>query len=125
MSNHGGRQLDGVPATLEVLPEIAAAVGGRVPVLLDGGVRRGRDVLAALALGADAVLVGRPILHGLAVDADQGVTDVLNVLLGELTDAMALAGVRTLADIGPDLVRPAGGADPRVLHSSALGALQP
>ncbi|MGY5059943.1 alpha-hydroxy acid oxidase [Streptomyces sp. 900105755] len=109
VSNHGGRQLDGVPATLDVLPEIAAAVGGRVPVLLDGGVRRGRDVLAALALGADAVLVGRPILHGLVVDAAQGVTDVLNILLGELTDAMALAGLRALADIDSELVRPAAG----------------
>ena len=106
VSNHGGRQLDGAPASLDALPEVAAAVAGRIPVLLDGGVRRGRDVLAALALGADAVLVGRPILHGLAVDADQGVTDVLNILLGELTDAMALAGLGALADIGPDLVRP-------------------
>ncbi|MEU5958587.1 alpha-hydroxy acid oxidase [Streptomyces sp. NPDC047525] len=106
VSNHGGRQLDGTPATLDVLPEIVAAVAGDVPVLLDGGVRRGRDVLAALALGADAVLLGRPILHGLAVDAGQGVTDVLNILLGELTDAMALAGLRGLADIGPELVRP-------------------
>jgi isopentenyl diphosphate isomerase/L-lactate dehydrogenase-like FMN-dependent dehydrogenase len=105
VSNHGGRQLDGVPATLDVLPEIAAAVAGRVPVLLDGGVRRGRDVLAALALGADAVLLGRPILHGLAVGAAQGVTDVLNVLLGDLTDAMTLAGLRALADIGPRTVR--------------------
>jgi isopentenyl diphosphate isomerase/L-lactate dehydrogenase-like FMN-dependent dehydrogenase len=74
-------------------------------VLLDGGVRRGRDVLAALALGADAVLLGRPILHGLAVGAAQGVTDVLNVLLGDLTDAMTLAGLRALADIGPRTVR--------------------
>ncbi|MFF1716510.1 alpha-hydroxy acid oxidase [Streptomyces sp. NPDC058268] len=105
VSNHGGRQLDGVPATLDVLPEIVAAVAGRVPVLLDGGVRRGRDVLAALALGADAVLVGRPVLHGLAVDASQGVTDVLNILLGELTDAMGLAGLGGLAGIGPGLVR--------------------
>ncbi|UPZ33552.1 alpha-hydroxy-acid oxidizing protein [Streptomyces sp. LRE541] len=107
VSNHGGRQLDGVPASLDVLPEIVTAVAGRLPVLLDGGVRRGRDVLAALALGADAVLVGRPVLHGLAVDAQRGVTDVLDILLAELTDAMALAGLRTLADIGPRLVRPA------------------
>jgi len=112
VSNHGGRQLDGVPATLDVLPEVAAAVAGRVPILLDGGVRRGRDVLAALALGADAVLLGRPILHGLAVDAAQGVTDVLNVLLGELTDAMALAGLGALADIGPELVRPVAAVQP-------------
>ncbi|MBM7169128.1 alpha-hydroxy-acid oxidizing protein [Streptomyces sp. G44] len=113
VSNHGGRQLDGVPATLDALPEIVTAVDGRVPVLLDGGVRRGRDVLAALALGADAVLVGRPVLHGLAVDGAQGVTDVLNILLGELTDAMGLAGLSELAGIGPGLVRPAAGAEER------------
>ncbi|TMR10881.1 aminotransferase class I/II-fold pyridoxal phosphate-dependent enzyme [Nonomuraea turkmeniaca] len=107
VSNHGGRQLDGVPATLDVLPEIAAAVAGRVPILLDGGVRRGRDVLAALALGADAVFLGRPVLHGLAVGGAEGVTGVLNILLSELTDAMTLAGVGTIADIGPELVRPA------------------
>ncbi|MGW1278691.1 alpha-hydroxy acid oxidase [Streptomyces tsukubensis] len=107
VSNHGGRQLDGVPATVDVLPEIVTAVAGRIPVLLDGGVRRGRDVLAALALGADAVLVGRPVLHGLAADGSRGVTDVLNILLAELTDTMALAGLGTLADTGPGLVRPA------------------
>jgi len=112
VSNHGGRQLDGAPATLDVLPEIAAAVAGRVPVLLDGGVRRGRDVLAALALGADAVLLGRPVLHGLAVDGTQGVTDVLDILLGELTDAMTLAGLRTLADIGPQTVRSVAAVQP-------------
>jgi isopentenyl diphosphate isomerase/L-lactate dehydrogenase-like FMN-dependent dehydrogenase len=105
VSNHGGRQLDGAPATLDVLPEIAAAVAGRIPVLLDGGVRRGRDVLAALALGADAVFLGRPVLHGLAVDGAKGVTDVFEIVLAELTDAMSLAGVRTIADIGPELVR--------------------
>lgn len=104
VSNHGGRQLDGVPATLDVLPEVAEAVGGRLPVLLDGGVRRGRDILAALALGADAALVGRPVLHGLAAGGAGGVTGVLSVLLDELTDAMSLAGLRTLADIGPSLV---------------------
>ncbi|MGW4020941.1 alpha-hydroxy acid oxidase [Streptomyces sp. NPDC005009] len=124
VSNHGGRQLDGVPATLDALPEITAAVAGRLPVLLDGGVRRGRDVLAALALGADAVLVGRPVLHGLAVDADRGVTDVLRILLGELTDAMALAGLHVLADIGPDLVRPVVAAGERVRHQRFPGALQ-
>ncbi|MEU5404195.1 alpha-hydroxy acid oxidase [Streptomyces sp. NPDC005963] len=124
VSNHGGRQLDGVPATLDVLPEIVTAVDGRIPVLLDGGVRRGRDVLAALALGADAVLVGRPILHGLAVDGDQGVTDVLNVLLGELTDAMALSGLRGLADIDPELVRPAADAGEGVRRHRVDAVLQ-
>ncbi|MBE1530662.1 aminotransferase class I/II-fold pyridoxal phosphate-dependent enzyme [Actinomadura algeriensis] len=105
VSNHGGRQLDGVPGALDALPEIAAAVAGRVPLLVDGGVRRGRDVLAALALGADAVLLGRPVLHGLAVDGAAGVTRVLDILLDELTDAMSLAGLRTVAEVGPELVR--------------------
>jgi (S)-3,5-dihydroxyphenylglycine transaminase len=109
VSNHGGRQLDGVPATLDVLPEIAAVVNGRIPVLLDGGIRRGLDVLAALALGADATLIGRPILHGLAVDQDKGVAEVLKLLIDELTDTMTLAGVSTIADVGPDLVRPPEG----------------
>ncbi|KAF0849415.1 alpha-hydroxy acid oxidase [Nocardia caishijiensis] len=121
VSNHGGRQLDGVPATLAVLPEIADAVSGRVPVLLDGGIRRGRDVLAALALGADAVLLGRPILHGLAVDGSRGVTDVLRIVLDELTDAMALAGLRSIADVGPDLVRLSRGPYPRTGSNAAGG----
>jgi (S)-3,5-dihydroxyphenylglycine transaminase len=104
VSNHGGRQLDGAPATLDVLPELVAAVAGECPVLVDGGVRRGRDVLASLALGADAVLLGRPILHGLAVDGQEGVARVLGIVTDELADAMALAGVRSAADAGPDLV---------------------
>ncbi|MDH6521533.1 (S)-3,5-dihydroxyphenylglycine transaminase [Streptomyces sp. SAI-135] len=112
VSNHGGRQLDGVSAALEALPEIAAAVAGRVPVLLDGGVRRGVDVLAALALGADAVLLGRPVLHGLAVDGRDGVADVLGIVTEELRDAMALAGVSSAADAGPELV---AGAEVREL----------
>ncbi|MEU8199119.1 aminotransferase class I/II-fold pyridoxal phosphate-dependent enzyme [Microbispora amethystogenes] len=111
VSNHGGRQLDGVPAGVEVLPEITAAVAGRVPVLLDGGVRRGRDVLAALALGADAVLLGRPVLHGLAVAQEEGVARVLTILLEELRDAMTLTGTGTVAGAGPELVRP-GAARP-------------
>jgi (S)-3,5-dihydroxyphenylglycine transaminase len=103
VSNHGGRQLDGVPATLDVLPEVVSAVAGRCPVLLDGGVRRGRDVLLSLALGADAVLVGRPVLYGLAVGGADGVRHVLDILVGELADDMALAGVASPADAGADL----------------------
>lgn len=114
VSNHGGRQLDGVPATLEVLPEIVAAVDGGCPVFLDGGIRRGRDVLTSLALGADAVFVGRPILHGLAVDGSAGVTRVLDIVIDELADAMALTGTGSVADARRDLVRvppwPAGAA---------------
>lgn len=112
VSNHGGRQLDGGVATIDALPEVAGAVEGRVPVLLDGGVRRGTDVLKALALGADAVAVGRPALWGLAVDGAGGVRDVLDLLRGEVLEAMTLAGCRRVAEVGPDLVvggpRPGG-----------------
>ncbi|MET7355803.1 aminotransferase class I/II-fold pyridoxal phosphate-dependent enzyme [Streptomyces mirabilis] len=104
VSNHGGRQLDGAPATLEVLPEIAQAVAGACPLLLDGGVRRGADVLTALSLGADAVLLGRPVLHGLAVNGAQGVEHVLSLVAEELTETMALTGTGSVGDAGPDLV---------------------
>ena len=107
VSNHGGRALDGVPATLHALPAIAATVAGRVPLLLDGGVRRGSDVFKALALGAAAVLVGRPILHGLAVAGATGVAHVLNLLRSELEATMILAGCPTLAAIGPAALFPA------------------
>ncbi|MFI1970719.1 aminotransferase [Streptomyces cinnamoneus] len=109
VSNHGGRQLDGAVATLDALPEITAALAGACPVLLDGGVRRGVDVLAALALGADAVLLGRPVLDGLAVDGASGVARVLDILVGELTDAMSLSGLGSVADATPGLVRLATG----------------
>jgi len=99
VSNHGARQLDAVAGTITVLPEIVEAVGGRIPVLLDGGVRRGTDVFTALALGAAAVLVGRPTCWGLAVDGEDGVVDVLRILRDELENTMALAGTRTIGDI--------------------------
>lgn len=104
VSNHGGRQLDGSVASLDALPAVVEAVGGRVPVLVDGGVRRGTDVLTALALGATAVGLGRPILWGLAVDGEAGVGRVLDLLTDELDMAMALAGAPSIADLGPDLV---------------------
>lgn len=107
VSNHGGRQLDGVPAAFEVLPAIAAAVAGQGAVLLDGGIRRGTDVLAAVASGADAVLVGRPVLHGLAAGGQDGVSGVLGVLGDELCDAMALIGAGSLAELTGDLLAPA------------------
>ncbi|GIU98371.1 MAG: alpha-hydroxy-acid oxidizing enzyme [Actinomycetota bacterium] len=108
VSNHGGRQLDAVVGSLEALPEIVETVQGRVPVLMDGGVRRGTDVLVALALGASAVLVGRPAAWGLAAEGERGVAGALSILRDELESAMALTGCRTLADVGPALVRPAG-----------------
>lgn len=105
VSNHGGGRTDGVPATLDVLPEIAAAVAGACPILLDGGIRRGRDVLASIALGADAVFVGTPILHGLAVDGCQGAARVLEIIIGELVEAMTIVGARSLSDAGPESVQ--------------------
>lgn len=99
VSNHGGRTLDGLPATIDALPAIAGAVGDRAPVLLDGGIRRGADVFKALALGARAVLIGRPYVYGLAAAGAAGVVHVLHMLRTELEITMALAGTPTLADI--------------------------
>ncbi|HQS69523.1 alpha-hydroxy acid oxidase [Novosphingobium sp.] len=99
VSNHGGRTLDGVPAAIDLLPAIAATVAKRVPLLMDGGIRRGADVLRALALGANAVLIGRPVLHALATAGALGVAHALRVLRAELELAMALTGCRTLSEI--------------------------
>jgi L-lactate dehydrogenase (cytochrome)/(S)-mandelate dehydrogenase len=104
VSNHGGRQLDGAPASVEVLPAIVEAVGDRIPVLLDGGVRRGADVVKAVALGARACLIGRPQLWGLAVAGEAGVAHVLDIYRREIDRVMGLCGVTRIADIGPDLL---------------------
>ncbi|HEX5222036.1 MAG TPA: alpha-hydroxy acid oxidase [Verrucomicrobiae bacterium] len=104
VSNHGGRQMDTAPATIEVLPRCAEAVEGRLPVLLDGGVRRGLDVLKAIALGATAVQVGRPVLWGLAAGGQQGVEAALGLLRQELDLAMALAGCPNLKAVTRDLI---------------------
>jgi 4-hydroxymandelate oxidase len=109
VSNHGGRQLDGVPAALDALPEVVDAVEGRVEVLMDGGVRRGTDVLKALALGARAVLIGRPYLWGLVCDGEAGVRQVLEMLRDELVLAMQLAGKQSVGEIDRSLVAPAPG----------------
>jgi 4-hydroxymandelate oxidase len=100
VSNHGGRQLDTAPATCEVLPDVVDAVGDGCEVYVDGGIRRGSDVVKAIALGARAVLVGRPILWGLTVNAEQGATDILEILRRELDEAMLLCGCTRLRDIG-------------------------
>ena len=110
VSNHGGRQLDGVVATADALAEVVAAVGDRVEVYVDGGVRRGTDVLKALALGARAVLVGRPVLWGLTMGGAHGVERVLSGLAGELQLAMALCGAVGVDDLTPDLIAGAGGS---------------
>ena len=107
VSNHGGRQLDGAVASLEALPEVVEAVGNRAEVYLDGGVRRGADVVMALALGARAVLVGRPAMYGLAFGGDKGVAQVLEILREETENALALLGCRSPAEITAAHVKPA------------------
>jgi 4-hydroxymandelate oxidase len=99
VSTHGGRNLDGLPATIDALPRVVEAVRGRIPVMLDSGIRRGTDVLMALALGACAVFIGRPYIYGLAAGGAQGVERVINILRDEFARAMALTGRRSLAEI--------------------------
>jgi 4-hydroxymandelate oxidase len=110
VSNHGGRQIDGCVPTAAALPEVVAAVGGQVPVLVDSGIRDGGDVLRALALGADAVLVGRPYAWGLATGGEAGATAVIEAFADDLRRVMALTGCATLADVGPERIRPASTA---------------
>jgi 4-hydroxymandelate oxidase len=105
VSNHGGRQLDTVPATIDLLPAIVDAVDGRIPLLLDGGIRRGTDALKALALGADAVAIGRPVLWGLALSGEAGVVQVLEMLRSELDRALTLCGCSSVRDVTPDLLQ--------------------
>jgi 4-hydroxymandelate oxidase len=105
VSNHGGRQLDAPPATIDALPDIVAAVGGAGPVLLDGGIRRGTDVVKALALGAAAVAVGRPVIWGLAADGERGVARVLELLRAEVEQALTLCGCSSVHDLDPRMVR--------------------
>ncbi|GAM23570.1 hypothetical protein SAMD00019534_067450 [Acytostelium subglobosum LB1] len=104
VSNHGARQLDTCPSTIEVLPHIVRAVNGRVPVLVDGGVRRGTDVLKALALGAKAVMIGRPVLWGLATAGHEGIERVMTLLSEELRLAMAFTGVTTVSAINSSII---------------------
>ncbi|WP_428000262.1 alpha-hydroxy acid oxidase [Acidovorax sp.] len=117
VSNHGGRTLDTAPATATALPRIVQAVQGALPVLVDGGIRRGTDVLKAMALGASAVLVGRPVVWGLANAGAAGVAHVLRLLRDELEIAMALTGCATLADASPALLGADLDADYRVFPS--------
>jgi 4-hydroxymandelate oxidase len=104
VSNHGGRQLDTAIPSINALADVVEAVGSQAEVYVDGGVRRGTDVIKAIALGARAVLLGRPVLWGLAVDGEAGVRAVLELVRAELDLAMALTGVRTVGEISPDLL---------------------
>lgn len=106
VSNHGGRQLDGAIASLDALPEVVAAVDGRIPVLVDGGIRRGADVVKALALGATACLIARPQLWGLAIGGEPGVAHVLEIFRREIDRVMGLCGVSAISGITAGLVRP-------------------
>jgi 4-hydroxymandelate oxidase len=104
VSNHGGRQLDAAIASLDALPRIVEAVEGRVPVLLDGGVRRGSDIVTAVAMGATAVGIGRPAIWGLAVDGEAGVGAILDGLANEFDLAMAFCGAAKVAELTPELL---------------------
>jgi (S)-mandelate dehydrogenase len=106
VSNHGGRQLDGAAPTLDALPAIARTVGSKITVLLDGGVRRGVDILKARALGAHGVLTGRATLFGAMAGGEAGAKHALEILCSELERSMRLCGVRSVADIGADILAP-------------------
>ena len=105
LSNHGGRQIDSAVSGVELLPAVSAEVGERITVLVDGGIRRGSDVLKALALGADAVMIGRPALYGLAAGGQPGVAHALGLLRAEMERTLALLGCRSLGELGRHLVR--------------------
>ncbi|MEA2293891.1 MAG: lactate 2-monooxygenase [Solirubrobacteraceae bacterium] len=107
VSNHGGRQVDGAISTIAALPAVAGAVDGRIPVLLDGGVRGGSDVFKALALGARAVMIGRPYAYGLAIAGEDGVREVLRNLAADFDLTMGLSGCRAVGEIGPEALVPA------------------
>ena len=104
VSNHGGRQLDGCLAAIDALPEVVRAVGGQVPVLLDSGIRRGTDVLKALALGATACSIGKPVFFALSVGGENAVVNLLEIIRRELEAAMAICGCNSLTDVNRTLV---------------------
>ena len=113
VSNHGGRQVDGAIATLDALPPIVEAVDGGIPVLLDSGIRGGADIFKALALGARAVLLGRPYVYGLALAGEAGVREVVTNFMADFDLTMGLAGCRSVGEIGREALVPAPGAVPR------------
>ncbi|MGP4713423.1 MULTISPECIES: alpha-hydroxy-acid oxidizing protein [unclassified Psychrobacter] len=108
VSNHGGRQIDGVPAGITALPPIVEIVAGRVPVILDGGVRRGIDIVRAVAMGADAVAIGRPMMYGLGLGGAQGVQSVIEHINNDLRSTMLLTGAQKLSDLNPNFIEIVG-----------------
>ena len=110
VSNHGGRQLDGVPAAFDALPAVVDVVKGKVPVIMDSGIRRGTDVFKALAMGANAVAIGRPVLYGLALGGSMGVQSVYERLQAELSRDMMIAGIASIKEFSRDFVMPAARA---------------
>lgn len=104
VSNHGARLLDGVPATIEVLSEVSKAVYGQIEIMIDGGIRTGTDVFRAMALGANMVFIGRPVIYGLSVNGTNGVENILNILSQELDSTMALSGCSNVQEIDSDVV---------------------
>src|SRR6202012_130197 len=125
VSNHGGRQLDGALASLDALPANAARGGARAEVLLDGGIRRGTDVIKALCLGATAVCIGRPYFYGLAVNGPAGAQDVVEILRQEMSRAMTLMGVKSLKDLGPEGLLPANTAITSLASFRPAGSPRP
>ena len=123
VSNHGGRQLDGVPSALEVLPHIVSAVGGQLAIMLDGGIRRGSDVVKALALGADMVFIGRAATYGLAAGGEAGVRRALQLLRAEIDRVLALLGCASIDDLGPQYLRSVQ-REPAVVRPLPLGRLR-
>jgi len=121
VSNHGGRQLEYAQATLDALVDIAAVAGDRMEILLDGGVRRGTDVIKALCLGADAVMIGRPYIYGLAVSGEKGASAVLDILVEELERALLLLGIGNIDELSPDLLARRGEAGAKNLVSDSAG----
>jgi len=105
VSNHGGRQLDGTPASLSVLPEIAEAVNGQCKIIVDGGIRNGLDIVKALAMGADACMIGRAWSYALAAEGEQGVKNMLTTMKNEMHTAMTLTATTTVADINQSVLR--------------------
>jgi (S)-mandelate dehydrogenase len=105
LTNHGGRQLDSCISPIEVLPDIAQAVGDQLAIIVDSGFRRGTDILKAIALGADAVMLGRAVLYGLAAGGESGVRHALSILTGEIDRALGQLGCRSLAELGPHMLR--------------------